>query len=380
MDGQELHFGAGAVHGLAAILAATGARRVLLVTGKRSFAASGAERALAGVLAGIATARFHEFGSNPALEEVERGVALWRRVRPDLVVAVGGGSVIDVAKAVNALGAQTASPRDVLARGLHAGSPGCPLVAVPTTAGTGSEATHFATVYVDGAKHSLADACLRPAWAIVDPDLSSTLSPRLTAVTGLDALCQAIESWWAVGASPESQAFAAGALSCLWPAIVTAVRSPDAAARAAMARGAYLAGRAIDRSKTTAAHALSYALTTRFGIAHGHAVALTLGRFFEVNARARTLGVADPRGIAYVESTLAALCRMLGEPDAAAVARAWPTLLESLGLETDLHSLGVGAGDVEQLADAVNAERLGNHPVRLTRELLRELLGGLTGR
>ena len=377
MDGQPLYFGAGAVRKLPEILASNGARRVLLVTGRRSFAESGAERALAPLFAAIEVARFQEFGSNPVLDEVERGAALWRRLRPDLVVAVGGGSVIDVAKAVNVLGAQALAPRDVLARGLHGLSGGSPLVAIPTTAGTGSEATHFATVYVDGEKHSLAHASLRPACAIVDPDLSSTLPPRLTAVTGLDALCQAIESYWAVGASTESQAFAAEAVSCLWPAISTAVHTPDAAARAAMARGAYLAGRAIDHSKTTAAHALSYALTTRFGVAHGHAVALTLGRFFELNDRARTLGVTDPRGVGYVERTLAALCTLLGEPDATGVARTWSALLESLGLETDLRRLGVDPGDLDELVDAVNAERLGNHPVRLTRETLRALLASL---
>jgi len=377
MDGHELYFGAGALRRLPEILASNRARRVLLVTGRSSFAESGAERALAPLLAGVEVARFHDFGSNPVLEEVERGASLWRRLRPDVVVAVGGGSVIDVAKAVNVLGAQESSPREVLAHGLRSPSAGSPLVAVPTTAGTGSEATHFATVYADGAKHSLAHDCLRPACAIVDPDLSSTLPPRLTAVTGLDALCQAIESYWAVGASPESQGFASDAVSFLWPAIATAVHAPDAAARAAMARGAYLAGRAIDCSKTTAAHALSYALTTRFGVAHGHAVALTLGRFFELNARARTLGVRDPRGVGYVERTLAALCTMLGEPDATAVARRWSALLESLGLETDLRRLGVSPGDLDALVDAVNAERLGNHPVRLTRETLRELLASL---
>jgi alcohol dehydrogenase class IV len=377
MAEQVLHFGAGALRGLPGILSVTGARRVLLVTGRSSFAASGAEGALAPLLAGVEVARFHEFGSNPVLEEVERGVALWRRLRPDLVVAVGGGSVIDAAKMVNALGAQDCEPRAMLARGLGAPVAGSVLVAVPTTAGTGSEATHFATVYVDGVKHSLAHDCLRPAFAIVDPDLSSTLPPRLTAVTGLDALCQSIESYWAVAATPASQAFAADALLRLWPAIATAVRAPDAEARSAMAYGAYLAGRAIDRSKTTAAHALSYALTARFGVAHGHAVALTLGRFFELNLRARTLGVNDPRGVEYVERTMDALCAMLGQPDASGVARAWSALLASLGLERDLPAVGVRPDDLDELAGAANAERLGNHPVRLTRATLRELLASI---
>src|SRR4030095_16026315 len=120
------------------------------------------------------------------------------------------------------------------------------------------------------------------------------------------------------------------------------------------AHGASLAGRAIDLSKTTAAHALSYSLTMRHGIAHGHAVALTLGRFFELNARARTLGVNDPRGIEHVERTLAQLCALLGLPDAAAVGREWTALLASLGLETDLGSFGVTHAELDELVAEAN--------------------------
>jgi alcohol dehydrogenase class IV len=144
-----------------------------------------------------------------------------------------------------------------------------------------------------------------------------------------------------------------------------------------MAHGAYLAGRAIDLTKTTAAHAFSYALTMRHGVAHGHAVALTLGRFFELNAQARTLGVNDPRGVEHVERTLAQLCALLGQPDAAAVGREWTALLVALGLETDLRSLGVTRADLDGLVAAANLERLGNHPVRVTAHAARALLASL---
>jgi alcohol dehydrogenase class IV len=375
MSEQRLYLGAGSLRRIPEVLA--GARRALLVTGRRSYAESGAARTIEPLLAGIEVSRFNEFGSNPVLEEVECGVAMWRRLRPQVVIAIGGGSVLDMAKTVNALAVEDAPPSAALTNGLAAMRPAPPLIAVPTTAGSGSEATHFATIYAGGVKHSLAHERLRPACAIVDPELSSSMPPQLTAATGLDALCQAIESYWAVEATQESQALAAEALSRLWPAIAAAVRTPDAAARGAMAHGAYLAGRAIDQSRTTAAHALSYALTTRFGVAHGHAVALTLGRLFELNARARALGVNDGRGVEYVERTLDALCALLGQPDAHAAARALAARIHSLGLATDLRSVGVAHRDIDGLVAAVNAERLRNHPVRLTPQSLRELLESL---
>jgi alcohol dehydrogenase class IV len=372
MSSPRVSFGLGSLAEVGESLARARAAKVLLVTGAGSFAASGAARALAPMLAGLEVRRFHEFKPNPILADLERGVGAFRSLEPDVVIAVGGGSAIDVAKAVNVFAAQTSPPADILRQPSLVRARPRPLVAVPTTAGTGSEATHFATLYADGVKHSFAHEWLRPDHAIVDPALTFSMPPRLTAVTGLDALSQAIESYWSVGATGESQALAAEAVALLWPALKRAVRAPDVAARTAMARGAHLAGRAIDISRTTAPHALSYALTIRHGVAHGHAVALTLGAFFEHNAQAQD--VNDPRGAGYVGRTMAELCGRLGCRTPAEAARAWHDLLESLEVETDLRSLGVEADAIEGLVAAVNAERLANHPVRITPAFLGGLL------
>ena len=353
------------------------ARRVLLVTGRESYYSSGAEDAVAPMLSNLDVTRYGDFERNPILPDVERGVSLWRTLRPDLVIAIGGGSVIDMAKAINLLAAQEIAPAAILAQPALMQKRARPLIAVPTTAGTGSEATHFATIYVDGVKHSLAHEWLRPDYAIVDPGLTYAMPPQLTAVTGLDALSQAIESYWAVGATSESQSLAANAIERMWRTLAIAVRTPSPAARSNMTYGAHLAGRAIDLSKTTAAHAVSYALTVRYGVAHGHAVALTLGSFFEHNARARALTVNDSRGVAYVERAMAELCRLLGCQTPAAAARAWRDLLQSLELATDLQSVGVESNAIDGLVAEVNTERLGNHPVQVTPSALRNILASL---
>ena len=373
----ERFLGEGSLGRVADLLGRLQARRVLVVTGRESYSLSGAERTLSPMLRGFDVARFHEFETNPILPDVERGVHLCRDVRPDVVIAVGGGSVIDMAKAINVLAVQDGPPADVLSHAAPIRRRGRPMIAVPTTAGSGSEATHFATIYVGAVKHSLAHGSLLPDYAIVDPRLTSALPPALTAITGLDALAQAIESYWAVAATSGSQALAAEAIDRMWKTLHVAVAAPSPAARADMALGAHLAGRAIDVSRTTAAHAISYPLTKRYGVPHGHAVALTLAAWFEHNAKAARASVHDPRGPGYVERTMSELCSRLGCTTPAAAAAAWRNLVRSVGLATDLRGTGVSLDAVEGLVEEVNAERLGNHPVQVTRADLREMLTAL---
>src|SRR5690606_25840825 len=157
-----------------------------------------------------------------------------------------------------------ADPRSVATGDSLVERDGPPLLAVPTTAGTGSEATHFAVVYIDGVKHSLAHPLLRPDLVILDPLLTYAMPPGLTAATGLDALSQGIEALWAVGATTKSVGYAARAVELAAGALETAVIAPDRTARRAMMEAAHASGLAIDISKTTAPHALSYAISTDF--------------------------------------------------------------------------------------------------------------------
>ena len=257
----------------------------MLVTGTNSYAASGARDRVEPAIAGRTIVRFSGVAANPKIEDIERGIALWRSERPAAIVAVGGGSVLDVAKLIGLLGPSAAPWRAFLAGGGTPDQHGGPLIAIPTTAGSGAEATRFSAFYVDGEKQSISHPQLRPSHAIVDPLLTHSMPPELTAPTGLDALAQAIESLWAVGATPESQALAEAAIGEILPSLREAVRAPTPVIRERMARGAHLAGQAIDISRTTAAHALSYALTVEFGLPHGHAVALVLPSIFRINAR-----------------------------------------------------------------------------------------------
>ena len=245
----------------------------LLVTGARSFSACGACDALAEPLRAAARLRTATHaGDLLSLEELDATFARLSDAAPGRIVAVGGGAILDTAK-ILALAFATGRTPGQLAADVPADIAPPPVFAFPTTAGSGAEATHFAVAYKDRVKKSIGHLRVRPARVALVPEFTYSLSPYQAACTGFDAVSQAIESLWARGATDESRAFARRAIECLGR-LDKAVADPDPATREAMQRGAYWSGRAIDISKTTAAHALSYLLTARHGVPHGHAVAM----------------------------------------------------------------------------------------------------------
>lgn len=355
--------GAGAVGDLRALLDSMGVHRVFLVTGGASFATSGTRAALARQLDGRVAAHHRCLTPNPTLDDALRALVAFRSRPCDVVVAAGGGTPLDTAKLVVAFSDPGVAPLDVVRRTTPAAS-GPPLIAIPTTAGTGSEATHFASIYVDGVKHSVAGAGLRPALTLVDPELTYTVPPYITATTGLDALCQAVESHWSVRANAASRAHSRAAMSAIPSALRRAATRPTPAARLAMSRAAFRAGQAIDHTFTTACHALSYHLTSTHGVPHGHAVALTLPPVLRFNA-----AVTEADALADLDDTRAALDEIiaaLGGADAGSAAREVTTLIRDLGLPTRLADVGCAtAAQRAALVDAVNVERLGNNPRRV---------------
>jgi len=361
--------------GLARILQDLHPRRIFLVTGKASFAMACGAGQWAAILAAYETVRFCDFATNPRIEDIEQGRALLNESGCDVVLAVGGGSVLDMAKSVNVLAAQDGPAGDYLNKTRTIRRRGLPLIAIPTTAGSGSEATHFAVAYVGKIKHSLAHPFMLPDYALLDPATTLSLPPYLTASTGLDALSQAIESYWSIHSTPVSSAYAEQAIRLILGHLPAAVNRPTAEARQAMLHAANLAGRAINISKTTAPHALSYPLTMHFGVPHGHAAGLTLAGFFVFNSQVGEQDVADQRGAGHVRRRIEALCALLGAEDAPAAAARINALMHDIGLTTDLAACGVKTpADIELILGEINLERLDNNPRRLTLEDLRQLL------
>jgi alcohol dehydrogenase class IV len=353
---------------LQTVLDACTPKNIFLVTGHQSFASSGAKKVCDTMLKNYTVTQFSDFSPNPDLVEVMHGIERYNAADPDLVLAIGGGSAIDIAKAVNALAVHSEDPAAYIQGEKNLEIQSVPLVAVPTTAGTGSESTHFAVVYIGNIKYSLAHDRMLPQYAIVDSKLSASQPPHVTAATGLDALSQAIESYWSTQATDESKRYAYEAIPLIMEHLPGAVAAPTARARRSMALGAHLAGKAINISKTTASHAMSYPLTKHFGLPHGHAVVITLPALFLFNAEVDESTVQDSRGVAYVRTVIHTLTKLLGEETPEAAAHKLTELVRTLGFATALGEHGVGMADIDALVSEMSLERAGNNPRVCTKE------------
>ena len=305
---------------------------------------------------------FDAFTPNPDYTEVCEGVKQFRASGCDCIVSIGGGSAIDVAKCIKLYSAMDGShpyidqPHRFTAT-KH--------IAIPTTAGTGSESTRFAVSYYNGVKQSVTDDCILPDAYVSDPSLLLGLPEYHRKSTMLDALCHAVESLWSVNSDETSEGYAAAAIEMILSGYQGYLNGDEVCAGKIL-DAANLAGRAINISQTTAAHAMCYKLTSRFGLAHGHAAALCLPEVWKYIA-GHTSSCIDSRGEEHLRQALkrlsAAFCCDTPEK---ALAQ-FNAVLSGLNLKK------ISCDDentLNELADSVNPQRLGNCPVPLSREVL----------
>ncbi len=295
---------------------------------------------------GITTEVFSAFTENPSSAEVEAGAAMARGFRPDLLVGLGGGSSMDCAKGINFLLSCGGKMQDYRGRGTATG-PMLPSIAVPTTAGTGSETQSFAVITdsESGLKMACGDPRAAFRVAILDVNLTLTQPAVLAALTGIDALSHAVESQVCTAATPASRTFSREAwrlLAANLPGIV--IDGGTVAARSAVQFGASLAGLAIEHSMLGAAHALANPLTAAHHVTHGQAVGVMLPHVVRFNG--------PVCGRAYAE-LLTDIAISATADEAGATLADWLTgLLAAAQLKTSLRACGIDAADVPALAAA----------------------------
>ena len=302
---------------------------------------------------------FTDFTPNPQYDEVCRGVEAYRANGCDAIVAVGGGSAIDVAKCIKLYAPMS---DDVCYLEQPYADSGIPLIALPTTAGTGSESTRFAVIYHHGEKQSVHHDSILPDVAVLEPVVLYTLPAYQKKCTMMDALGQAIESYWSVAATVESRAPAAEAIRAIMRYWRDYIFRDDMVATLEILRASNLAGQAIHITTTTAPHAMSYKLTTFYGLPHGHSVALCLPRVWEY-----MLTCADDALLAVLDEIAACM--------GVQISREAVALLDTMMGEMELGCPVAESRDeeIDRLAAGVNLQRLGNHPVPLSSEVLRSL-------
>ncbi len=355
---------------VAAEIGALSPANVLVVTDMTFYASSGAKEFVEPLLQGASPHYFTGFDVNPKLEDLYKGVALCRENGIDLIVAVGGGSVIDMAKLIRSYAGYEGDISEAIKCNRIAAGKLIPMLAIPTTSGTGSESTHFAVVYIDKVKYSVADGNVLPDYVWLIPSLTYGCPRYLTASTGADALCQAIESYWSVKSTEESRGYAREAIDILWRHLPDAIAGV-AEARDHMAYAANLAGKAINISFTTAAHAYSYGFTSYLGIPHGHAVSLTLPYFFELNLAVTPDTCNDPRGADFVRERLAEIATIIG-CCAAETPHELTAFFESVFGKTDIWSK-LDEATWSSILSSVNLQRMQNNPAAVESHIPKEI-------
>jgi acetaldehyde dehydrogenase/alcohol dehydrogenase len=347
---------------------------------------------------------FADVEPEPSEALVRAGVAMVGEVRPDLIVAVGGGSVIDAAKAIRlfhespelTLRELTLPFLDARKRVAHYPEieHSVRLVAVPTTAGTGSEVSPAAVLTADGRKLTLVDYSLVPDIAIVDPRLTLTMPPVLTADTGVDALTHALEAGVSIFASPYTDAFCMQALHLILDALPRAYADgSDLAARTAMSNAATLAGLAFSNAFVGVNHALAHAVGARFGIAHGRANGIFLPHVLRYNAALPRKFMPAPGYTTYVApekyAQMAWVHGLAGHTADERRERLFgrvEDLLDAVGIPRSLAAAGVGKAEFEaalpELAEAafMDPSLRTNPRMPLVAELVELLRAGWDGR
>lgn len=308
---------------------------------------------------------FGDFTPNPLYEQVCEGVKLFNQNECEMIVAVGGGSAIDVAKciklyckmddSVNYLQQEKADTK-------------IPLIAIPTTAGTGSESTRHAVIYFEGKKQSISHPSIVPNIAVLEPSSLKTLPLYQKKCTLMDALCQACESWWSVNRTDESISYSKKAITLISLNMQKYIEENDQKAAENIMLAANFAGKAINITATTAAHAMSYKITSLYGFPHGHAVAVCFAELWKEMQEELTSGKVEN---AELENIFKEISAQMGYKTVDEGIRGFSEMLKKLELSNPVsHDF---ENEIDVLTESVNPDRLKNNPIQFPNEIIKKM-------
>lgn len=314
---------------------------------------------------GIKVVKFSDFQPNPIYSSVVKGIKLFHEKKCDSIVAVGGGSAIDVAKCIKLY--LNANPDENYLKQKIV--PNCvKLLAIPTTAGSGSEATRFAVIYYNGGKQSISDSSCIPSMAVLDVSVLKHLPEYQRKSTMMDAFCHAIESFWSIHATEESKELSKRAIELILT-YKDLYLANDEIGNKNMLYAAHISGKAINIAQTTAGHAMCYKLTSLYGIAHGHAAAVCVSKLWPYML-SHIENCIEPRGVKYLENTFTEIANTMGCETPKEAIIMVNDLLADLNLA---YSVPKESSNYEILVESVNPVRLRNNPIDLSTKDLNNL-------
>jgi alcohol dehydrogenase class IV len=348
-------------------------RGILLFVDEIAFESCGARAFFAPILKDFPIHFLSYSGKALPIEDIQQLYDKNKHIRDiDLIIAVGGGTIIDLSKIYSLAYANDLTDLDIILSDKSLKNK-IDLVFIPTTAGTGSEATSFAVVYKDKKKHSILHPSLLPKYTILDPDLLKSLPEKILNATVLDALAQGIESMWAVGGTEESREYAHIAIANILSGIEETNRMKKLKA---FQLGAHFSGKAINISKTTISHAISYPLTSHFGIPHGIAVFLTLPKIAELNYHIGIVTKQPGLNPAQHRKNFLTLFKLFEAPDITGLTCKLSSIMKKLSIKTHLKDYGLTREDLPVIAgNSFTKGRSDNNPGKIDKGTILNILG-----
>ena len=366
---QAIIFG---IDKLSEILNESNIEKLFIVTGANSYKSLNFKDIIERLA--IERVYFTDFTPNPKYEQICKGIDLFKSEGCDAILAIGGGSPMDVAKCIKLAvladeGINAIIP-PIVNKNVDIDGKKIPFMAIPTTAGTGSESTHNAVMYYEGTKQTVTNDGILPYYAILEPSVLKTLPLYQKKCTMMDALCQGIESWWSVNSTDESKEYSKKAVELIIQNWEKYIFGNDDEAAANIMLGANYSGRAINIAQTTAAHAMSYKITSLYGLPHGHAVAVCLPEIWEYMVDNMDK-CRDPRGKEYLDDIFRQISLSMGCIDLMDAIGKFRNILLKCRINMDGKELDDEL--LSLLANSVNPIRLKNNPVQIMRDAINNI-------
>ena len=337
-------------------------KKVFLISGNNSFYKSGANKIFPKILKEKIVEFYFKTSNIPDLKELKKIAVLINKFKPDCILAVGGGAVLDYAKMANVLDLEKDLENKIKKSILKIKKKKCKLIAVPTTAGSGAEVTENAVVYVDKIKYSLEDKIIKPDDFFIIPKLIIDCSRQIKSAAGFDAISQALESILSIKANSKSMQFAKKSLELSLPSFINHVNRPTISNTENMALAAHYSGKAISITKTTAPHAVSYPFTSHFGIKHGHAVSLTLNEFIKFNF----LNQKYETNQSNLKKKYEFIFKITKTKNISELDEYLKNLKKEAHLESNFLKLGINIKkNYQKILSGINFQRLKNNPIEL---------------
>ena len=337
-------------------------KKIFILCGKKSFLTSGAENLIKNIITSKEIKLFYKKSELPILDELIEIINDIRIFEPDLILAIGGGAVIDYAKIANVVDIKPNLAELIINYSYPFKERYTKLAVIPTTAGSGAEVTSNAVIYVDGIKHSFESELLIPDNFFLIPEFLISAPNKIKASAGFDAIAQALESLISKKSNDQSVEFASKSLKTSINSFISFIDEPNMQNATKMSIASNLAGKAISISKTTAPHAASYPFTSLFNISHGHSVSLFFERFFKFN-----YDNLDKSETSFdLKKRFDLIFNLLDVKNINDFNSKISFIKKKANLEDDLSRLNIDINQSsETIIKGINLLRLGNNPVKI---------------